>query len=337
MKHTGKPRPDLNSLYEGIINGDRIILGQGISIVESKLHSDRDLASRLMERILPYTGKSWRIGITGVPGVGKSTFIEAISKYIVNSSHKVAVLSIDPTSPLTKGSILGDKTRMEKLSKHPMAFVRPSASADHSGGVARNTRESMLLCEAAGFDIVIIETVGVGQSEFDVKNMVDFFLLLMLSGAGDELQGMKKGIMELADALVITKADGENIMTATQAAAMYQQALHLFQARRSDWEPVVLTTSSLTGSGIDKIWETITRFFTNESSKRSISDNRKKQQIAWFHHAFHELMNMDINSTGSLQELQGKLNQLVSDSVLSPRQAAEQLLHAYHEAIRTGR
>lgn len=324
-------------MYEGIINGDRVILGQGITVVESKLHSDRDLASRLMERILPYTGNSWRIGITGVPGVGKSTFIEAISEYIINSSHKVAVLSIDPSSPLTKGSILGDKTRMEKLSKHSMAYVRPSASADHSGGVARHTRESMLLCEAAGFDIVIIETVGVGQSEFDVKNMVDFFLLLMLSGAGDELQGMKKGIMELADALVITKADGENTVTALQAATMYQQALHLFQTTRSHWDPVVLTSSSLTGNGIGKIWETITRFFTDESSKRSIPENRKKQQVAWFHHNFHELMNLDINSTSSLQELQGKLNQLVSDSILSPHQAAEQLLRAYHEAIRTGR
>lgn len=336
MKHIGKPRPSLDKLYEGIIHGDRVMLGQGITIVESTLESDVELASRLVERILPHSGKSWRIGITGIPGVGKSTFIETIGTYVLKDGHKLAVLSIDPSSPVSRGSILGDKTRMENLSKHPMAFVRPTAASDHIGGVGRNTRESMLLCEAAGFDIVFVETVGVGQSELDVHDMVDFFILLMIAGAGDELQGMKKGIMELADALIVTKADGQNISAANQSATMYRQALHLFQRSKNEWEPFVLTSSSITGEGFTTIWNETCRFFADDKSSGRISDVRSRQQVAWFRQLFIEMMNQDINRTDDLIALQTKLNKQVADSELPPAQAAAQLLDAYHRAIRRG-
>ena len=228
---------------QGILSGNRLVLSRAITLAESTLPADQELARQVLEAVLPHTGKSVRVGITGVPGVGKSTFIEAFGQHFTTQGRKLAVLAIDPTSQRSKGSILGDKTRMEQLSVNPKAYIRPSPAGQSLGGVTNATRQAMLLCEAAGFDTIFIETVGVGQSETAVHSMTDFFLLLMLAGAGDELQGIKRGIMEMADALVITKADGENMRKATAAKAEYQSALHLFPAAESNWSPKVLTCS----------------------------------------------------------------------------------------------
>src|SRR6478609_11290562 len=260
MKSSPKTRLPLNDYVKGILKGDRFILGRAITVIESDLPADQMLAEKIMAKILPKAGNSIRIGITGVPGVGKSTFIEAFGKYLTGRNKKVAVLAIDPSSQKTKGSILGDKTRMDQLAVDPLAFIRPSATRLTLGGVASKTQETILLCEAAGFEVIIVETVGVGQSEVAVKNMVDFFLLLMLAGAGDELQGIKKGIMEMTDAMVITKADGDNVDHATRAQAEYQHALHLFPASSSGWEPRVVTASALKGKGIDAVWKMITEY-----------------------------------------------------------------------------
>src|SRR5882762_1928043 len=241
---------NLKHYQECLHRRDRIILERALTLVESNRAQDRANAEKLVEEILPQTGKSIRIGITGSPGVGKSTFIEALGKYITSLGMKIAVLTIDPTSQKSKGSILADKTRMDELSKDPLAFIRPTAAGDATGGVATATRESVLLCEAAGYEVILVETVGVGQSEVAVRGMVDFFLLLMLAGAGDELQGIKKGIMEMADGLAITKAEGDNVNKAKQAQANFRHALHLFQAPESGWLPHVLTVSALSKSGI---------------------------------------------------------------------------------------
>jgi LAO/AO transport system kinase len=243
-----------------LLLGNRVALGRAITLIESKKLSDQKLADKLLEKILPHTGNSLRIGITGAPGVGKSTFIETFGKQLTSLGKKVAVLAVDPSSAKTKGSILGDRTRMEELSKDERAFIRPTSSGNFLGGVADKTRETILLCETAGYEIIIVETVGVGQSETAVRNMVDFFLLLQLAGAGDELQGIKKGIMEMADAIVITKADGENEKKAKQAQIEFQHALHLFQPT-SFWNPKVLTSSAIEKKGIDEVWKVIYCFW----------------------------------------------------------------------------
>ncbi|HSH50986.1 MAG TPA: methylmalonyl Co-A mutase-associated GTPase MeaB, partial [Bacteroidales bacterium] len=245
-----KTERSVQEYVDGIINGNRTILGQAITLIESSLPDHHQIAQEIIEKCLPYAGNSIRIGITGVPGVGKSTFIESMGKYITSKGNKLAVLAIDPSSERSKGSILGDKTRMEELATDTNAFIRPSPSAGSLGGVARKTRETIVLCEAAGFNTIFIETVGVGQSETAVHSMVDFFLLLMLAGAGDELQGIKRGIMEMADAIVINKADGGNIQKAELAKNQYQNALHLYPPAPSGWIPKVLTCSSLVKTGI---------------------------------------------------------------------------------------
>src|SRR5690349_8544610 len=258
LKHSvlNNSRYSPHQYRNGIFSGDRVTLAKAITLVESSLPADQSLAAEVLDEIIPRTGNSIRIGITGIPGVGKSTFIEALGKQLTQEK-KVAVLTIDPSSQLTRGSILGDKTRMEELSKNPNAFIRPTASGNTLGGVASKTREALLLCEAAGYDVIIVETVGVGQSEVAVKNMVDFFLLLVLAGAGDELQGIKKGIMEMADGIVITKADGDNVKHATEAQAEYQHALHLSSGSPSRWQPKVLTASAILNEGLDDIWKMI--------------------------------------------------------------------------------
>jgi LAO/AO transport system kinase len=333
LKHT-RTRLDINSLADGILSGDRVILGQAITLIESNLESDQQPAASLLEKVLPKTGNSLRIGVTGVPGVGKSTFIESFGKYLVSKGKKLAVLTIDPSSPLTKGSILGDKTRMEELSRHPSAFVRPSSSADATGGVAHKTREAMLLCEAAGYDVIIIETLGVGQSEIAVRNMVDFFLLLMLAGAGDELQGMKKGIIEIADALVITKADGSNLKNAVEAQGVYQQALHLFPVPESGWQATVMLSSAITGNGIEEVWSMITKHNEHAKSTGYLSKNRRRQNIAWFQDRFTQLLNNDLQQIDELRNFQKKLEGEVSSSAISSQAAAKQLLDAYHKTLR---
>ena len=320
---------------KGILSGDRVALGQAITLIESNLESDQEPASSLLEKILPNSGKALRIGVTGVTGVGKSTFIETFGKYLVSKGHKLAVLTIDPSSPLTKGSILGDKTRMEELSKNHSVFIRPSSSGKSTGGVAYKTREAMFLCEAAGYDVIIVETVGVGQSEISVRNMVDFFLLLMLAGAGDELQGMKKGIMEMADVMVITKADGSNLKNATEAQGVYQQALHLFPVPESGWYPTVLTSSSVTGNGIEEIWNTIVKFHDHIKSSGYLLKNRKYQNVAWFRDRFVQLLNKDIQHFREVSDEQKKLEAEVSNSAMTAAAAARQLLDKYHAALRS--
>lgn len=333
MKHQARQRPTLESLIHGVINGDRILLAQAITVIESHLPDDEAMAAALLEKIMPHTGNSLRIGITGTPGVGKSTFIESLGQVILKNNKKVAVLSIDPTSPIGGGSILGDKTRMETLSKSQHAFIRPTASMDSLGGVALRTRESMLLCEAAGYDIIIIETVGVGQSEYTVKNMVDFFLLLMLPGAGDELQGMKKGIVELADAIAITKADGDNLTRARQAQATYAQAIHTIYSGVSDTPPVVLT-SSVSGMGIEGIWMLMMNLITQAKSSGVFERQRNRQYTAWFNEQFDAMLKDDIQRSDKVRTARSLLESEVSANIKSPRKAALELLAAYHQQLK---
>jgi LAO/AO transport system kinase len=270
-------------LAQKILKGNITALSQGITLVESTLPEDEKIAQKLLGACLLKSGNSIRIGITGVPGVGKSTFIETFGKLLTSQGKKVAVLAIDPTSERTKGSILGDKSRMHQLSSDKNAFIRPSPNSGTLGGVANKTRESIILCEAAGFDIILIETVGVGQSETTVNNLVDFFLLLMLAGAGDELQGIKRGIMELAHALIITKADGDNCQKAKNAGLEYKSALHLFPAMENGWTPQVSTCSALENTGIGQILETITKFDAQMLSSGWKIKNRKDQNNYWLH------------------------------------------------------
>ncbi len=312
-----------------------MVLGQAITLVESQHSEDASVAAALLDKILPHTGNALRIGITGVPGVGKSTFIETFGTYLTEASKKLAVLTIDPSSQLTQGSILGDKTRMESLSKNPRAFIRPSASGSVLGGVAYKTREAMLLCEASGFDVVLVETVGIGQSETAVKNMVDFFLLLMLAGAGDELQGIKKGIMEMADALVITKADGDNKTKASKAAAEYQHALHLFQPPASGWIPQVLTCSAFENTGIEKVWETIEQYADQTQTTGFWNTNRQQQNAVWFQECFQQLLTNDLSRFDGLQTTKENLEQQVINQKISSQQAARKLLNDYHNAIKS--
>ncbi|MCW3092603.1 MAG: transport system ATPase [Ferruginibacter sp.] len=268
---------------QGILNSDRVMLGKAITLVESRLNSDNELAEQVLGKLLPHTGNSVRIGITGVPGAGKSTFIENFGQQLTSSGKRVAVLTIDPSSKKTKGSILGDKTRMEALATDPNAFVRPSPSGTTLGGVHSRTRETMLLCEASGFDVIIIETVGVGQSETSVKGIVDFLLLLMLSGAGDELQGIKRGIMEVADLIAINKADGENIKASQVALRQLQNALHMFPPNENGWYPKVVTCSAMHNTGIKEIWDIINEHRVNMMANGYFTINRRQQNLQWMH------------------------------------------------------
>ncbi|MBL7859391.1 MAG: methylmalonyl Co-A mutase-associated GTPase MeaB [Cyclobacteriaceae bacterium] len=327
-----KPRLKTADYVKGVLQGDRIMLGQAITLVESNLLTDQQLAANIIKKIIDHTGRSIRIGITGVPGVGKSTFIESFGLRVISHGKKLAVLTIDPSSKITKGSILGDKTRMESLSKNPLAFIRPSAAGDTQGGVAHKTREALLLCEAAGYDVIIIETVGVGQSEVEVKSMVDFFLLLMLAGAGDELQGIKKGIIEMADAIVITKADGDNIHPAVEAQAAYQQALHLLPISPSRWQPKVLTCSAVTGSGLETIWEMIELYIEQTTASGFFLQNRQQQNVSWFNDNFEQLIKADIEQHLALKK--SHLENKVAQQQLSPQAAAQELLEAYYHSMK---
>lgn len=271
-----------NNIATQILNADRVALSKAITLVESTRPEHNEQAQEIIQQLLPHTGNSIRIGITGVPGVGKSTFIDAFGTYLVEKGKRVAVLAIDPSSTISKGSILGDKTRMENLVNHPNAYIRPTAAGNALGGVAKATGESILLCEAAGFDIILVETVGVGQSETTVKNLTDFFLLLMLAGAGDELQGMKRGIMEMADLILINKADGDNIDKAKKAAQQYKQALHLFPAADNGWVPQTDICSAYTKEGIDRCWNTVEKFVALQQENGYFSKKRIQQKIFAF-------------------------------------------------------
>ena len=273
---------NINDYVEGILQKDISVLSRAITLVESTKPEHQQTANQIIEKILPHTGKSVRIGITGVPGVGKSTFIESFGQLLLKKNHKVAVLAVDPSSTLSKGSILGDKTRMEFLSAQSDVFIRPSPSGGSLGGVERKTRESILLCEAAGFDYILIETVGVGQSETEVHHLSDFFLLLMLAGAGDELQGIKRGIMEMADGIVITKADGSNLDKAKTARADYANAIHLFPPTESGWIPEVKTCSSTEHTGVDEVYEMIEKYIRHTQTKNFFTKKREAQNLFWF-------------------------------------------------------
>ncbi len=328
-----KQRLHTEEYAAGIASGDRVILAKAISLAESSLPEDQKQTADLLARLNSRTN-TIRIGITGVPGVGKSTFIEAFGKHVTSLNKKIAVLTIDPSSQLTKGSILGDKTRMDELSKNPLAFIRPSASGNTLGGTTGRTRESILLCEAAGYDVIIVETVGVGQSETNVKNLVDFFLLLMLAGAGDELQGIKKGIMEMADALVITKADGDNIKRAKEAQADYQHALNLFTDNASGWKPKVLTSSALIKEGIKEVWEVILSFKDLTSHSGHFDLHRKNQRITAFYESFDSLLKNNLSQFSEIQKKTATLEKDVADQKVSAHEAAQQLLELYHRAIK---
>ncbi|MEJ8802893.1 methylmalonyl Co-A mutase-associated GTPase MeaB [Pontibacter sp. H249] len=278
-----------DTYVQGILAGDRVLLSRAITLIESRLSSDQELAQQVIDAVLPHAGTSVRIGITGVPGVGKSTFIEAFGTYLIKEQgKKLAVLAIDPTSQRSGGSILGDKTRMEELSMNPQAYIRPSPAGKSLGGVAKNTRETIILCEAAGFDTIFVETVGVGQSETAVHAMVDFFLLLMLAGAGDELQGIKRGIMEMADAIAITKADGSNTGKATSAKVEYQNALHLYPIGASGWVPRVSTCSALQNTGLNTIWQTIADYLKLTQSNGFFDKKRRDQNLQWMYEAIRQ-------------------------------------------------
>ncbi len=319
---------------QGILAGDRIALARAITLVESTLPEDREAADTLLQHLANHPAESLRIGITGSPGVGKSTFTEALGQRITSDGNRLAILTIDPSSLLTLGSILGDKTRMPELSKNPNAFIRPTSTSNFLGGVAGRTREAILLCEAAGFNVIIVETVGVGQSEVAVRDIVDIFLLLMLAGAGDELQGIKKGVMEMADAVIVTKADGDNAKAASKAQAEYQHALHLLAKKATGWNPPVMKCSALTNQGIEEIWKMILTYQQQMRQSGYFSENRQRQKIAWFHDYFHELAGRDYKRYPQLRHTMNALGKQVGDGSMTPQQAAETLLSGYRDAIR---
>lgn len=314
---------------EGIRQGNTQLLSKAITLVESSKPEHHALAQKIVEGCMPYSGNSIRIGITGVPGVGKSTFIEAFGTYAIKHNHKLAVLAIDPSSQVTKGSILGDKTRMLELSANKNAFIRPSPSTGALGGVANATRESIILCEAAGFDVIFVETVGVGQSETMVHSMVDFFLLLMLAGAGDELQGIKRGIMEMADTIVINKADGDNIKKAKLARREYANAIHLFPPTKSGWIPKVETCSAIEHSGMDKIWETIDAYKRHTTANGYFDKKRAKQASEWMHATLLEFLKSSFYNNADIQSLLKEVETQVTAGQINPFQAASQLFNSY--------
>ena len=328
-----KNRLTVSEYINGILDGNRVLLSRAITIVESNLESDKKIAKEIIQSILPNSGKSIRIGITGVPGVGKSTFIESFGKFLVTQGKRVAILSIDPSSQRSKGSILGDKTRMEELANLEEAYIRPSASGDTLGGVANKTGETMLLCEAAGYDVILIETVGVGQSETAVHGMTDFFLLLMLSGAGDELQGIKKGIMEMADMVVINKADGDNIRMSEMAKMQYQNALHIFPESESGWSPVVSTASAIKNIGIDNVWKEVKNFKSLVDENGYFLKNRNHQQIQWMYNNINEeLKQMFYGSENISNQLSVLENEIVSAKI-SPVEASQKIIDEFKSSF----
>lgn len=322
---------EVSDYVKGILEHDRVILSQAITLVESTNPEHFDKAQAVIEQCLPHSGNSVRVGITGVPGVGKSTFIESFGKHLTSLGHKVAVLAIDPSSERSKGSILGDKTRMELLSADPNAFIRPTPSGLTLGGVARKTRETTILCEAAGFDVILVETVGVGQSETIVKSMVDFFLLLMLAGAGDELQGIKRGIMEMADALVINKADGDNLGKATAAKAQYKSALKLFPPNENGWEPIADTCSALNSEGIENVWNMVCQYVNLTQSNGSFFRQRDEQLVTTFHDWVDFTIKSKFYSNNEVKNMISELIESVKSKKISPYQAGSQLIESIYQ------
>lgn len=319
---------------EGIRKGNVTMLGQAVTLVESQLPEHQSLAQEVIEKCLPYTGNSKRIGITGVPGAGKSTSIDVFGLHVLNRGGKLAVLAIDPSSELTKGSILGDKTRMEKLSVQKDAFIRPSPSAGSLGGVARKTRETIVLCEAAGYDNIFVETVGVGQSETAVHSMVDFFLLIQLAGTGDELQGIKRGIMEMADGIVINKCDGDNVERAKLAAAQFRSALHLFPTPPSGWSPKVLTYSGYYELGINEVWKMIDEYFEFVHKNGYFEERRRQQEKYWMYETINEQLKRHFYTNPVIEEMLAAKKQMVLSARQSSFVAASDVLDYYFKNIK---
>ena len=323
---------DLDQLVQGVLLGDRTSLGKALTLVESNRQEDREVVEDLLAQISSKTGGAHRIGITGVPGVGKSTFIEAMGTKLIELGHKVAVLAVDPTSSVSGGSILGDKTRMTYLANDLNAFVRPSPSSGTLGGVTRTTRESIALLESAGYDIVMVETVGIGQSETVVAEMVDIFLILMLPGAGDELQGIKKGVLELADMIAVNKTDGENEAKAFEAAKDYISALRLTQPVTSNWMPPVVNCSSLTGKGLDEVWEKIQDHKKILETSGEWESRRRIQKLKWMWSIVEERLSSDLRANSSIMEQVPELEKTVLEGEISATVAAERLLEIFRKS-----
>ena len=317
---------DPQKLIKGVRKQDRRLLSKTITLVESSRPDHQQLARKIVDELLPHTGKAVRLGITGVPGVGKSTFIESLGMLLVKAGHRVAVLAVDPSSTRSGGSVMADKTRMEKLSVEEKAFIRPSPSGGTLGGVARKTRETMLVCEAAGFDVIIVETVGVGQSETTVASMVDFFLVLMLAGAGDELQGIKRGVLELADAIAINKADGDNIEKAKKAAKIYESALQMLQPPSPNWKPPVLTCSALEMTGIAEIWQKVMKFHKKFSASAELEDKRQKQALDWLWSLVEDGLKERFYTHPEIKKRLDQITRAVANGETAPTLAADKLL-----------
>ena len=327
-----KPLPSAGELVEGILKGDITTLSRAVTLVESRNEEHQTIAQEVIEKCLPFSGNSRRIGITGVPGAGKSTSIDAFGLHVLKEGGRLAVLAIDPSSERTKGSILGDKTRMERLSIHPNAFIRPSPSAGSLGGVARKTRETIVLCEAAGFNDIFVETVGVGQSETAVHSMVDFFLLIQLAGTGDELQGIKRGIMEMADGIVINKADGDNIDRARLAQAQFRSALHLFPPTQSGWTPEVLTYSGYYEKGIDEVWDMIDRYFAFVIKNGYFEERRAQQARYWMFETINDSLKAHFYTDPGILSHLKENEQAVLSKHMSPFMAATSILDEYFKS-----
>lgn len=327
-----RTRLKASDYIRGIREGKRYILSQTITLVESTRDDDQLLAEEVLDALIEETGNSLRLGITGVPGVGKSTFINALGPYLIKKGHRVAVLSIDPSSQLSRGSILGDKTRMPDLSRYADAYIRPSAAGDSLGGVARKTRESMLLCEAAGFDVILIETVGVGQSETLVQQMVDCFLLLMLAGAGDELQGIKRGIMEMTDVLVINKADGSNVEAARTAQQEYMNALHLFPTPESGVLPQVLRCSSEKETGLEDVWQAVCDFQKQVKQNGFFYKNRRQQRLQWLHDTLGQYLEKLFYQHPEVKKRLPELEQTILEGEAAPARVARELISFFRQS-----
>jgi GTPase len=317
--------PDLSDLGRGIRACERAVIARAITLIESRRSDHQKAARRLVQELLPLTGKAIRVGITGAPGVGKSTTIDALGTFLTGKGHKLAVLAVDPSSTRSGGSILADKTRMPRLSSDADAFVRPSPSSGTLGGVAAKTRESMLICEAAGYDVVLVETIGTGQSETIVADMTDFFLVLMLPGAGDELQGLKKGVIEIADMLAINKADGDNIKRAQAAAAEYRAALHILNPRSQTWSPPVVTYSALTGAGIAELWDSILDHRQRMTNSGELDARRRDQQVKWMWAMLEERVLADLKSNPAVRAKLPRIEAAVAAGRMSPAIAVEEI------------